>query len=57
MVQSFSRAFTKSGVHLGLIAVEGVVAPENKNLNPRNIAKKTLEFFEKGEGLEVNIRE
>lgn len=57
MVQSFNRAFSESGVHAGLIAVEGVVAPENKILNPKTIAERTYEFYEKGTGLEVNIRE
>jgi hypothetical protein len=55
MVMSFSRAFGESGVHAGLINVQGVVAPENKNLNPKNIAEKAWEFFEGGEGLDVNI--
>jgi len=57
MVQSFNRAFTDSGVHAGLISVEGTVAPELKYLNPGNIAQKTWEFFEAGVGLEVNIKE
>jgi hypothetical protein len=59
MVQSFSRAFSESGVHFGLIAVEGTVTPENKVLNPTTIAERAVEFWEKGPkgGLEVNIRE
>jgi len=59
MVQSFNRAFSESGVHAGLISVEGVVAPENKVLNPKTIAERTVEFWEKGlqGGLDVNIRE
>ncbi|KAF2676717.1 short-chain dehydrogenase/reductase-like protein SDR [Lentithecium fluviatile CBS 122367] len=57
MVQSFNRAFGGSGIHVGLISVEGVVAPENKELNPVNIGEKVWEFFEGGEGLEVNIRD
>ena len=57
MVQSFSRAFGESGVHAGLISVEGVVAPENKNLNPKNIAEKTYEFYQSGEGLDIRIQE
>lgn len=57
MVQSLDRAFSSTGIHAGLIAVEGVVAPEHKVLNPKTIAERTWGFFEKGEGLEVNIRE
>ncbi|OAG09256.1 NAD(P)-binding protein, partial [Paraphaeosphaeria sporulosa] len=48
MVHSFNLAFGESGVHAGLINVGGVVAPENKNLNPKNIAEKAFEFFEAG---------
>jgi len=57
MVQSFARAFEGKGVHFGLISVEGVVAPENKNLNPKNIAEKTWGFYEAGEGIDVRITE
>jgi hypothetical protein len=57
MVQSFSRAFSDSGIHVGLVHVEGVVAPENKNLNPKNIAEKTWAFYESGEGLGVHVKE
>ncbi|KAF1964442.1 NAD(P)-binding protein [Bimuria novae-zelandiae CBS 107.79] len=57
MVQSFNQAFAESGVHAGLISVEGVVAPENKNLNPKNIAEKTYAFYEAAEGLDIRIQE
>ena len=57
MVQSFSRAFQDSGVHSGLIRVEGTVTNENKVLNPKNIAKETFKFYEGGEGLDLNLRE
>jgi hypothetical protein len=59
MVQSFNRAFSESGVHIGLITVEGEVKPENKVRNPKTIAEMTVEFWEKGVdgGLEVNVRE
>lgn len=57
MVQSFNRAFAESGVHAGLISVEGVVESQNKNLNPANIAQQTWDFYAGGKGLEVNIKE
>ncbi|KAF2004399.1 NAD(P)-binding protein [Amniculicola lignicola CBS 123094] len=57
MVQSLSRAFTKDGVHIGLITIEGVVATDKELLNPLNIARQTWKFFESGTGLEVNIKE
>ena len=57
MVESFSRAFGDSGVHIGLVSVEGSVAPENKVLNPKTIAERTVAFWEKGEGVTVHIKE
>ncbi|RII10045.1 hypothetical protein CUC08_Gglean006035 [Alternaria sp. MG1] len=57
MVESFSRAFSDSGVHIGLIHVEGSVAPENKVLNPKTIAERTIEFWEGGKGLAVHVKE
>lgn len=57
MVESFQRAFGDSGVHFGLIHVEGVVAPENKVLNPVTIAQRTVAFWESGKGAAINIRE
>ena len=57
MVESFSRAFNDSSVHIGLIYVEGVVLPENKVLNPRTIAKRTVAFWESGEGDGIHIKE
>ena len=57
MVESFHRAFSDSGVHIGLVFVEGAVAAENKVLNPKTIAERTVEFWESGEGVGVNIRE
>lgn len=57
MVHSFNLEYEKSGVHAGLISVGGVVALENKNLNPKNIAEKAYGFYEAAEGLEVEISE
>lgn len=57
MVQSFNRAFTDSGVHIGLIHVEGEVSSEMKNRNPKNIAAKTVEFWESGQGVGIHIKE
>lgn len=57
MVQSFNLAFEGKGVHVGLVSVEGVVAPENKTLNPVNIAREAYEFYERGTGLDVRIQE
>jgi hypothetical protein len=39
MVESLSRAYSDRGVHVGLIPVEGPVAPEARNLNPQSIAE------------------
>lgn len=57
MVQSFSRAFTDSGIHVGLINVEGTVTPESKVLNPKTIAERTVAFWEGGKGLDLSLRE
>lgn len=56
-MQSFNLAFEGKGVHVGLVSVEGVVAPENKTLNPVNIAREAYEFYERGTGLDVRIQE
>lgn len=55
MVQSFNRAFSESGVQVGLISVEGAVAPENKSLNPTNIAETAVAFWEKGAKAELTV--
>jgi hypothetical protein len=57
MVESFSRAFSDNGVHTVLIYAEGPGTPENKVLNPKTIAERTVAFWEKGEGVGVNIKE
>jgi hypothetical protein len=57
MVMSFSRAYSDSGVHFGLINVQGTVTPEAKVLNPKNIAETTWKFYEGGEGLDVSLKE
>jgi hypothetical protein len=57
MVQSFARAYGESGVHCGLLTVEGVVSPENKVRSPKNIAEGAWTFWDQGEGLEVKFIE
>lgn len=57
MVQNFNRAFTESGVHVGLVNVEGTVTPESKVLNPKTIAERVVAFWEGGEGLDLSIKE
>lgn len=56
-VISLNRGFSESGVHCGLINVQGVVDPKNKVLSPAGIAKEVLEFWQKGEGVEINLQE
>jgi hypothetical protein len=57
MMESLHQAFSNSGVHIGLVHVEGTVAPKNKVLNPKTIAERTVEFWEGGQGMALNIRE
>jgi len=59
LVISMAKTFEPE-VHVGLITVGGVVAPENKYLNPTYIAEKTWEFFDQkkeARTLEVEIVE
>ncbi|KAF2258689.1 hypothetical protein CC78DRAFT_621651 [Lojkania enalia] len=52
MVTSLSTAFpSSSGIHIGLVAVEGVVTPENKVLNPSTIAQRVWGFYMAGGGV------
>ena len=55
-MESLNRAFSESGVHVGLLHVEGVVAPENKVLNPKTIAERAVKFWEDGVGGGLGIR-
>ncbi|KAF1933486.1 NAD(P)-binding protein [Didymella exigua CBS 183.55] len=56
-VLSLSRAFGGTGVHCGLVNVQGVVDPGNKVLSPENIAKEVVRFWRRAEGVEVNLKE
>lgn len=58
---SFAEAFGSGAreggtVHIGLISVEGNVAPEYPNLNPKNIAEKTWGLYEGGVGAGVEVK-
>lgn len=58
--ESLAKVYGPQGVHIGLVIVAGMVAPDNKKLNPLHIAEKTFEFYnqERDEWtLEVVIRE
>ena len=46
LVMSLAKTFNSSGIHIALVTVGGAVAPENKSLNPRNIADQTWEPFD-----------
>lgn len=54
---ALNRAYGPSGVHCALVSVEGVVAPENKVLSPKNIAAEAFGLWTRGEGVEVNLKE
>lgn len=56
-VVSLNRAFADTGVHCGLINVQGVVDPGNKVLSPKNIAGEVVDFWKRGKGVEVNLKE
>ena len=49
MVMSLDEAFGND-IHFGLIKVCGSVAPENPQLNPKNIAAKTMALYEQEKG-------
>ena len=60
LAQSLAKVYGAQGVHVGLVVVAGIVGPENKKLNPTNIAERTWEFYgqEKDKWtLEVIIKE
>lgn len=46
-------------MQIGLISVEGVVAPENKVRNPTTIAERTVAFWEEApkDKLQIQIQE
>jgi hypothetical protein len=46
---SLNSAFGED-IHFGVIKVNGLVAPENKNLNPTYIAAKAVTLFEQQKG-------
>lgn len=56
-VVSLNRAFGEKGVHCGLVTVQGVVDLKNKVLSPENIAREVLDFWQRGEGVEINLVE
>ena len=41
LVMSLAKTFNSSGIRVALVMVGGAVTPENKRLNPRNIANQT----------------
>ncbi|KAJ2988777.1 hypothetical protein NUW58_g3797 [Xylaria curta] len=45
LVQSLAATYGAMGVRVGMILVAGVVAPEEKERNPENIAVKAWEWF------------
>jgi len=59
LVQTMNMTYAPEDIHVGLISVGGIVAPEKKQLNPTNIANKTWDFYESGKAgdLEVEIVE
>jgi len=56
-VIALNRAFADSGVHVGLVSVQGVVEAGNKVLSPENIAREVLGFWRRGQGVEINLEE
>ncbi|TID14678.1 putative NADP(+)-dependent dehydrogenase [Venturia nashicola] len=60
MVECMYQTYKDGGIHCGLVSVGGEVAPENKALNPNNIARKTWGLFDQPKetwALEVEILE
>lgn len=59
LVQTLNMTYAQQGIHVGLISVSGQVSPDNKILNPVNIADETWKFFETAENdkLEVELCE
>jgi short-subunit dehydrogenase len=60
MVESLSQVAVKDGVHIALLSPMGVVGPEMKNRNPKNIAAKAWDLYSEKIGkwsLETQIDE
>jgi len=45
LVETLAKTYKADGVHIGLISVGGYVNEEDPDLNSKNIADKTWEFF------------
>ncbi|KAJ4989397.1 short-chain dehydrogenase reductase sdr [Stagonosporopsis vannaccii] len=56
-VIALNRAFTANGVHVGLVSVQGVVEPGKKVLSPVNIAREVEKFWQRGDGVDINLEE
>jgi hypothetical protein len=59
LVECLNKTYAPQGIHCGLISVSGPVSPDNKVLNPINIADEAWKFFDSGkpEDLEVELWE
>ena len=60
LVDTFRRVYNSQGVNVGLVCIGGQVSPQQKVLNPGNIAEVTWDFFDKEtakDKLEVEIYE
>ncbi|KAL3470102.1 hypothetical protein BJX99DRAFT_57311 [Aspergillus californicus] len=45
LVKSLEKEFSPQGVHVGLVAVGGIVAPDHKAWNPTNVAEQAWKLF------------
>lgn len=59
LVQCLNETYAERGIHCGLVSASGIVSPENKVLNPRNIADEAWKFYDtaKPEQLEIELWE
>ncbi|KAG6034079.1 hypothetical protein E4U41_006692 [Claviceps citrina] len=50
LTELLAKMYQPQGVHVGLVTVAGEVSPQNKVLNPANIARKAYELFAQDKG-------
>lgn len=57
LAQSLAMIYGKQGLHIGLVLVAGVVSPEAKNSNPKNIADRTWGLFDQPRDMQTLVTE
>lgn len=60
LVQCLKQTYEGQGIHFGLVSAEGIVSPENPNMNPKLIAERAWKLHDQSReewALETEILE